>query len=34
MVEISGSYMVEDEALPILKRAFDDRSHDLINGDL
>lgn len=34
MVEIAGSYMTEDEALPILKRAFDDRSHDLINGDL
>ena len=31
MVEISGSYMVEDEALPILKRAFNDRSHDLIH---
>lgn len=31
MVEIAGSYMVEDEALPILKRAFNDRSHDLIN---
>ena len=30
MVEISGSYMVEDEALPILKRAFYDRSHDLL----
>ncbi len=31
MIEISGSYMVEDEALPILKRAFNDRSHDLIH---
>ncbi len=31
MVEIAGSYMTEDEALPILKRAFNDRSHDLIN---
>ena len=32
MVEISGSYMVEDEALPILKRAYNDRSHDIIKG--
>ncbi len=31
MIEIAGSYMTEDEALPILKRAFNDRSHDLIN---
>lgn len=31
MVEIAGSYMTEDEALPILKRAFNDRSHDLIH---
>lgn len=31
MIEIAGSYMVEDEALPILKRAFNDRSHDLIH---
>lgn len=32
MVEISGSYMVEDEALPILKRAYNDRSYDLVKG--
>lgn len=32
MVEISGSYMVEDEALPILKRAYNDRSHDVAKG--
>ena len=31
MIEIAGSYMTEDEELPILKRAFNDRSHDLIN---
>ncbi len=31
IVEISGSYMVENEALPILKRAFNDRSSDLMH---
>lgn len=28
-LEISGSYMSIDEALPLLKRAYNDRSHDL-----
>ncbi len=31
MIEISGSYMTEDEALPILKRAFNEKSHDLVH---
>lgn len=31
MVEITGSYMSIDEALPILKRAFNDRSSDLVH---
>ena len=30
-IEISGSYMSIDEALPILKRAFNDRSSDLMH---
>lgn len=32
IIEIVGSYMTEDEALPTLKRAFNDRSYDLANG--
>lgn len=31
LVEISGSYMSEDEALILMKRAFNDRSKELLN---